>query len=261
MQSPFPGMDPYLEGYLWADVHQALAYQFRRQLAPLVAPRYAVRLAVTMLTDRVPAHELGIMYPDVEVVQRSLSDSAGAPGYEVAIAPAPVSVPLAIPVPTRTVNVEIRDAVHNTLVTSIVILSPANKREPGLSHFLAKRDELRLSSVHVVEIDLIRRGTRPWPESELPESPYMAALLRANQPRAGIWPITLRQRLPVLPVPLRSPDPDVPLDVQAALDTVVEEAQYGLTLDYNAAPPPPPLADDDVAWAAECVEKWDENGG
>ena len=56
MLSLFPGMDPYLEGYLWPDVHQALAYQYRRQLAPLVAPKYAVRLAVTMITDRVPAH-------------------------------------------------------------------------------------------------------------------------------------------------------------------------------------------------------------
>ena len=69
MPSPFPGMDPYLEGYLWADVHQALAYQCRRQLVPLVAPRYAVRLAVTMLTDRVPGPELGIMYPDVEILR------------------------------------------------------------------------------------------------------------------------------------------------------------------------------------------------
>ncbi|MGL4621783.1 MAG: DUF4058 family protein [Chroococcidiopsis sp.] len=25
MPSPFPGMDPYLEGYLWSDVHSALA--------------------------------------------------------------------------------------------------------------------------------------------------------------------------------------------------------------------------------------------
>jgi hypothetical protein len=58
-------MDPYLEGYLWPNVHQALAYQFRRQLAPLVEPNYAVRLAVYMLSDRVPAHELGIMYPDL----------------------------------------------------------------------------------------------------------------------------------------------------------------------------------------------------
>ncbi|NEP53451.1 MAG: DUF4058 family protein [Moorea sp. SIO3C2] len=25
MPLPFPGMDPYLEGYLWPDVHSALA--------------------------------------------------------------------------------------------------------------------------------------------------------------------------------------------------------------------------------------------
>jgi hypothetical protein len=25
MPSPFPGMDPYLESYLWPDVHQRLA--------------------------------------------------------------------------------------------------------------------------------------------------------------------------------------------------------------------------------------------
>ena len=31
MPSPFPGMDLYLEGYMWADVHHALATQFRKQ--------------------------------------------------------------------------------------------------------------------------------------------------------------------------------------------------------------------------------------
>ena len=74
MPSPFPGMDPYLERYLWADVHQALAYQCRRQLVPLVAPKYAVRLAVTMVTDRVPAHEIGLIFPDVEIIRSSQTD-------------------------------------------------------------------------------------------------------------------------------------------------------------------------------------------
>ncbi|MFQ5873193.1 MAG: DUF4058 family protein [Dehalococcoidia bacterium] len=46
MPSPFPGMDPYLEGYLWPDVHQALASKIRQQLTPLVRPRYTVRLGV-----------------------------------------------------------------------------------------------------------------------------------------------------------------------------------------------------------------------
>ncbi|MGB0562287.1 MAG: DUF4058 family protein [Spirulinaceae cyanobacterium] len=32
MPSPFSGMDPYLEGYLWPDVHHALASKIRQQL-------------------------------------------------------------------------------------------------------------------------------------------------------------------------------------------------------------------------------------
>lgn len=31
MASPFPGMDPYLEGDLWPDVHHALASQIRNR--------------------------------------------------------------------------------------------------------------------------------------------------------------------------------------------------------------------------------------
>src|SRR5512145_2102124 len=98
MPSPFPGMDPYLEGYMWADVHHALASQFRRQLVPLVQPHYAVRIEVTIYNDRVPAHELGIMYPDVEIVQsrppagRLIRETAGS----ITIAAAQLSVPLTI---------------------------------------------------------------------------------------------------------------------------------------------------------------------
>ena len=36
MPSPFPGMDPYLEGYLWPDVHSALASKIRQTLIPLL---------------------------------------------------------------------------------------------------------------------------------------------------------------------------------------------------------------------------------
>lgn len=36
MPSPFPGMDPYLEGYLWPDVHHRLASEIARQLGKMV---------------------------------------------------------------------------------------------------------------------------------------------------------------------------------------------------------------------------------
>lgn len=42
MPSPFPGMDPYLEGPEWRSVHTQLAVQIGQQLVPLVRPRYFV---------------------------------------------------------------------------------------------------------------------------------------------------------------------------------------------------------------------------
>jgi hypothetical protein len=243
---------------MWPDVHQALAYQYRKQLAPLVRPGYAVRLAVSIYNDRVPAHELGIMYPDVEVVRpqpptdRMIRETAGV----LTISPAPLSIPLTIATQVRQVSVEVRDVANNHLVTSIEILSPSDKREPGLSAYLVKRDELRIADVHLLEIDLLRRGTRPWPSGQLPPTTYLATLIRARHIQAEVWPIGLSERLPVLPVPLRSPDPDVPLDLQAALDTIYDEADYSLTLDYDMPAPEPLLSPEEAAWATACVQVW-----
>jgi hypothetical protein len=61
-------MDPYLEGYLWPDVHNALAAKIRQQLTPLLRPCYTARLAIYMVEDVAPEGEIGIMYPDVEVL-------------------------------------------------------------------------------------------------------------------------------------------------------------------------------------------------
>ena len=260
MPSPFPGMDPYLEGYMWADVHHELATIFKRLLVPLVRPNYAVRIEVSMYNDRVPAHELGIMYPDVEIVRpqpptnRLIRETAGA----IAIAPAPLSIPLTIMIHVRQASVQIRDVANNRLVTSIEIISPSNKREPGMSAYLARRDEMRIAEIHLLEIDLLRRGTRPWPEAQVPVSAYLATLIRARHIQAEVWPIGLREPLPVLPVPLRQPDPDVPLDLRRALDTIYDESDYPLTLNYGQPAPEPPLSETDAAWAAECIQRWRE---
>lgn len=47
-------MDPYLEGYLWPDVHHALAGKIRQQLTPLLRPRYTVRLGIYLVEDTAP---------------------------------------------------------------------------------------------------------------------------------------------------------------------------------------------------------------
>lgn len=91
-------------------------------------------------------------------------------------------------------------------------------------------------------------STRRWPTS--------FEMIRAGHIRADVWPLGLRERLPTLPVPLRSPDPDVPLDLQAALDTVYDEADYSLTLNYDEPPADPPLSEGDATWVQEQVRNW-----
>jgi Protein of unknown function (DUF4058) len=40
MPSPFPGMDPYLEGSFWMSVHTPLAVEIARQLSRRLSPCY-----------------------------------------------------------------------------------------------------------------------------------------------------------------------------------------------------------------------------
>jgi hypothetical protein len=163
MPSPFPGMDPYLEGYLWPDVHNALAAKLRQLLTPLLRPRYTARLAIYIVEDLAPESEIGIMYPDVEVLlsdqESTLSSSrqGRTPDGELSPAlgiPAPLTLPVLQPVDMRIVNVEIRDTAHNRLVTCIEILSPVNKREPGLTVYRQKRQRLYQAGLHMIVIDL-----------------------------------------------------------------------------------------------------------
>ena len=104
--------------------------------------------------------------------------------------------------------VEIRDRRSRELVTVIEVLSPFNKR-PGSSRdqYLAKRQELLDSTANLVEIDLLRAGN-PMPLEERPENSLAYSVLVSrvdHRPKAGFWPIGLRDRLPIIPVPLRTP--------------------------------------------------------
>ena len=50
--SPFPGMDPYLEGELWQEFHDTFAHQIRGQLLPLLPPKYVALLSKRYVVDR-----------------------------------------------------------------------------------------------------------------------------------------------------------------------------------------------------------------
>jgi hypothetical protein len=62
MPSPFPGMDPYLEGSLWMSVHTTLAVEIARQLNRQLLPRY-----IALSTRRIYPIPLGQPLPVVPV--------------------------------------------------------------------------------------------------------------------------------------------------------------------------------------------------
>lgn len=257
MPSPFPGMDPYLEGYLWPDVHSALASKIRQKLAPLLRPRYIARLEVYLAEDPFPEGEIGILYPDVEVLEAP-SQPQIRPNNSTdtaVITPPSLTLPFPETVDVRITTVEIRDVAKNRLVTSLEILSPVNKREPGLTAYRQKRRRLYAANVHLLEIDLLRRGTRPFAQRRLPSVPYCIALTRAGAKKTEIWPVPLTSPLPVVPIPLQPPDEDVPLELQAALVEIYDEAAYDLSLNYGELPPPPAFSKEEETWMAAQLEQ------
>jgi hypothetical protein len=247
-------MDPYLEGYLWPDVHSALASKIRQILTPLLRPRYAVRLGIYVVEDTAPEAEIGIMYPDVNVMLSGAGaqEHAAMPGAD--ITPAALTIPVVVPVEVAVTNVELRDTASNQLVTCIELLSPVNKREPGITAYRQKRQRFYQAGVHLIEIDLLRRGTRPVAHPRVPATAYLVAVTRAHTGRTDLWPLTLEQPLPTIPVPLRPPDLDVLLPLSAAWQATYEEAAYELSIDYTKDPPPPPLTDVEAELVRKLLE-------
>lgn len=249
MPSPFPGMDPYLEApHIWEDFHANLAMEIQRQLAPGLRPRYVAALNPTVTYDEVVVEKTYRVKPDVSVWQ---VDEQPWGGKAVAIAPAPLLGHVVLEEPIKLYSVEIREAATGLLVTAIEILSPVNKRpsHEAFEDYRRKRRDLLRSSAHLMEIDLLRIGHRPPLVTPLPEAPYFVFLHRGDsRPEVEIWPLRFQNPIPLLPVPLLEPDPDVPLDLGRAIQSIYDAAAYDLRLDYSQPPPKPDLAPEEAAW-------------
>ncbi len=57
----------------------------------------------------------------------------------------------------------------------------------------------------------------------------------------------------MLPVPLLPPDPDVPFDLQGAVQACFDLVGYERLLNYVAPPPPPELDAEDAAWVDQTL--------
>jgi hypothetical protein len=253
-------MDPYLEAY-WSDVHAHLIVyacdylqaQLPRDLRVHVEEHVTVQFPPDENGE--PSARQGAEYPDVHVVEHP----AGRTEQSAATATLEMAAPLVVSLKleTRTQRslriVDTRSG--NRIVTAIEIFSPANKiGERGRAAYRQKQEELLQGSVNLVEIDLLREGhhlmavpTYLLSFSQL--APYRICVIRACRPdQAEVYQASLRQRLPVLRIPLRESDRDVALALQELVEKSYENGGYDGYIDYRVDPQPP-LQGDDAVWA------------
>jgi hypothetical protein len=163
MPSPFPGMDPFIEGQKWTDFHTEFLSDLRAALAPLIAPAYTAHVEEREYVEHSNGGGPAWVRPDVTVADdpRRTSGSGGVATLE---APARARIPL--PERRREPFLELRFRDGAQGVSVIELLSPTNKRPgaDGYREYRTKRDAVLLSEAHLVEIDLLRvgNGSRCW---------------------------------------------------------------------------------------------------
>jgi len=250
-------MNPYLEqDDAWHDFHERLIPLVATLLGGQLRPRYIVKI-----DEHIYVHELAaesrrfVGRADVSLGRGSgLAERERGHGPATGLLEAPARVRLPRVDHERLSYVEIRDRKNRDLVTVIELLSPANKRlGPDREQYLAKRGEILNSPVHLVEIDLLRGG-HPLPAADRPDCSYSVLVSRVElRPDAEFWPVALRERLPMIPVPVHVPDPDAQLDLQAVLDQIYDVAGY---VDYiYDGTPSPPLEGAEAEWARALIPR------
>jgi hypothetical protein len=257
MASPFPGMDPYLEQY-WRDVHARLIIYAADQLQGRLPGDLRARVEERVVVEPSEGNERSV-YPDIRIVERGRGPSPPASiATEVAVLE-PIILRLESEPMTETFIVIIDVGSGKRVVTVIEVLSLSNKLPgDGQDKYHRKQQELRAGRVSLVEIDLLRSGQRRLgvPYRRLPVShrtAYQVCVRRGWDPDAvEIYPVPLRQRLPVVNVPLRQTDDPVPLDLQPLIDQCYRNGGYDADLDYHQ-PPQPRLTPEDESWADQLL--------
>ena len=256
MPSPFPGMDPFIEQQEWEDFHQRFNNALADLLAASIEPNYIARVEKRVYVETPPEHGLPSRWADVAVMRFNDSHGGLAVASATDLDTATEECELPMAVERRETYLVIRERETQDVITIIETLSPANKRNgEGYREYQTKRDTILRSQTHLVELDLLRGGMRMPTKHRKPAADYYAIVSNADRrPRASLTHWTIRDRLPTLPIPLKRPDPDVPLDLQAALTTVYDRARYQLSLDYRAELSPPLLNEQDRFWVGEIVD-------
>jgi hypothetical protein len=246
-------MDPYLERF-WNDVHGSLITYIKDELNSGLPPGFRATMQERVVIADVEHTVSGVRYPDVAVLE---APQLGGGGTAVHSAHLLIRSPDLLTYPADSLteySIEIVDTrLGDKVVTAIEVLSPENKRPgDGMSQFQQKQKEYRSARVNRVEIDLLREGRRSFDFpigllSSSQRTPYYVTVYRGDKPnQCELYAIGLREALPIIGVPLRPGDADVPLDLQPLIEHVYRTGRF--PINYTD-PCDPPLVKEDADWS------------
>jgi hypothetical protein len=254
MPSPFPGMDPYLEGQYWPDFHDRLINSLSEVIADQLPPGYdtQIRERVYLVEPEIKRHRIE---PGVAIDHRE----GFVPGISRTAMPAvgegtlvkPVTLPLLLLDPIPETYIEVETYPDHQVVAVIEILSPSNETGRGRVEYLDKRDELIRSPAHLMEIDLLLGGTRLPFGAPLPKGSYFGFVSASDRrPACDVYAWNLRDAFPIVPIPLKSGDPDVAVSLKSAFDIAYSRGRYHRKLDYTQ-PPAATIPEQDRQWVRD----------
>lgn len=259
MPNPFPGMNPYLEKpSWWKPLHFRLISILDRLIRAQIKPPF-----YCSVEERVYLTLKESAIPDVVVIDRENAPRNPQNSAVTTLAP---DVPLTIVAENEEVTenyLEIRLADEpGVVVTAIEVLSPKNKKRESMGRdvYIAKQKRCINSESNFLEIDLLRRGAYSL------AVPYQGVVRVRPQPwhygiclhRGGegaifeMWLSSLRERLPIVSVPLTEDMPDLVLNMNEVISILYEEGSYDTILDYSQEPAPP-LSPEDALWLDELL--------
>src|SRR4029450_9889636 len=157
MESPFPGMDPYLEPpTLWPDVHNRLIAALADDLSERVAPRYYVGLE--RRTYLLKADDVAFIgRPDIA----GASTTGALIGTLLPATPSVTVLEVDVPMQDEVSEnfLKIHEVKTGKLITILELRSPVNKlHKQEREAYERKRGYVFRSWTNLVEIDLLRAG-------------------------------------------------------------------------------------------------------
>lgn len=254
MKNPFPGMNPFLERR-WRDVHASMIVYIRDVIQEQLPSGLTAHVEEDVLIDGVDS-DPKLIRPDgyVTETREPRRQTAGESSIQTST---PTIILLDDPPPPR--RVEIVDvSSQERVVTAIELLSITNKMREGRLRYQSKQRAYFSARANLVEIDLLRQGDYVLaPELErIPHSKrrdYFMAVHRATRPRQfEVYSAGLREKLPIIAVPLRPEDPDVALDLQSLVDLYHQRS--GFRTEGSARDLDPPLSDADLSWVQSILQ-------